>query len=92
MIGTAVIGEGWGRNRAVYYPGLGPFGRWWWNVRSKQTKLALDTPYRPAEGYANWFWGMSPSCVCAMARTVGFRVDAIHYRWHFAYFECTAVN
>jgi hypothetical protein len=88
LIGTAVIGEGLGRNRAVYYPYLPPRRRRWWNYGSNETKFALDTPYQPAADYANWFWGMSPSCVAALLHTAGFAVEHIHYRRHFAYFEC----
>lgn len=88
MIGTAVIGEGLTPNRAVYYPYLGDAARDWWNYGSREMKFALDTPYQPAEGYVNWFWGMSPSCVAALLHTSGLKVEHIHYRRHFAYFEC----
>jgi SAM-dependent methyltransferase len=89
MIGTAVIREGLTRNRAVYYHYQDALSRRWWNFRSKEQKLALDTPYAPGLDYANWFWGMSPSCVAALLQTRGFVVEHIHYRLHFAYFECT---
>lgn len=90
LIGTAVIGEGLMRNRAVYYPYMGPLSRAYWNFRSDQTKLALDTAYNPALGYGNWFWGMSPSCFASLLFTHGFRLENIHYRPHYAFFECVA--
>jgi tetratricopeptide (TPR) repeat protein len=89
MIGTAVVSEGLSLNRAVYYPFMDGFSRSRWRFASRQAKLALDAAYEPSAGYANWFWGTSPSCVAALARTAGFNVDDIHYRRHFAYFECS---
>lgn len=88
LIGTATIGEGFSRNRAVYYPYLDPLSRWYWNYRTRENKVALDCPYDPAADYVNWTWGLAPSCVAALAQTVGFRVVDIHYRWKFSYFEC----
>lgn len=91
MVGTATIGEGFSKNRAVYYPYLPTFWRRFSNYRSPHSKAALDSPYQPRETYANWFWGMSPSCVKSLLHTVGFRVDAIHYRRGFTFFECGSV-
>ena len=89
LIGTAVIGEGFLRNRAVYYPCMDSLTRKWWNYGSKEKKIALDSPYDPSLGYANWFWGMSPSCVASMLYSVGFSILDVHYRRHFAFFECS---
>jgi hypothetical protein len=37
-------------------------------------QTGITTPFEPAQGYSNWFWGMSPSCVTALLETAGFRV------------------
>jgi len=41
-------------------------------------KLGLDTPFVEADGYANWFWLPTPSCVQAMVKLAGFRVREVH--------------
>ena len=30
---------------------------------------------QPSEGYGNWFWGLTPSCLESLLKTAGFRVD-----------------
>ena len=32
-------------------------------------------PSEPEQGYGNYFWGMSPSCVDSLLQTAGFRVE-----------------
>ncbi len=89
LIGSAIIKEGIFRNRAVYYPYLDTLSRKWWNFGSKDRKIALNAPYSPLHSYANWFWGMSPSCIASLLYTNGFDIKNIHYRPHFAFFECS---
>ena len=38
-------------------------------------QAGISTPFDPAEGYGNWFWGLTPSCLRSMLEVVGFRVD-----------------
>ena len=32
-------------------------------------------PFKPAVGYGNWFWGLTPSCLRSMLEVAGFRVE-----------------
>ena len=43
--------------------------------RSRHRKLGLDTAFVPEDGYANWYWAFTPSCVEAMVCTAGFRIS-----------------
>jgi len=36
--------------------------------------VGLSQPFLPKQGYANWVWGMSPSCVREVLRLAGFMV------------------
>jgi len=56
---------------AVFYPFLPKSERKLWS-RGRGIRLGLTTPYEPRQGYGNWFWGMSPSCVEAMLKCAGF--------------------
>jgi SAM-dependent methyltransferase len=68
------------RNMAVYWPGLSERQRRRWS----RQRLGLDRQagitdaYDPGEGYGNWFWGMTPSCVGALLETAGFEVTERH--------------
>src|SRR5262249_44971125 len=66
---------------AVYYPGLSEGDRRIWDVARNHgggKRWGINVPYDPAVGYSNWFWGMTPSCIKAMAETAGFRVEQVH--------------
>jgi SAM-dependent methyltransferase len=80
---------------AVYYPGLSERERRIWDVQRRHgggQRWAINVPYAPAVGYGNWFWGMTPSCIKAMAETAGFRVEEIHTVHPFArVFLCRTV-
>jgi SAM-dependent methyltransferase len=41
-------------------------------------RIGLTTPFEPEGGYANWWWGMSPSAVRAMMEVAGFEVLEEH--------------
>lgn len=44
---------------------------------------AHTEPFDPARGYVNWYWGLTPSAVVAMAQAAGFTVGEQHRtRWH----------
>jgi hypothetical protein len=48
--------------------------------------MGIDTALQPAEGYANWWWAMTPSALAAMLRTTGFEpVTTVRHPF------CTAV-
>jgi methyltransferase family protein len=75
------------RQAAVYYPGLSEKDRQIWDVARSHgggKRWAINLPYDPAVGYSNWFWGMTPSCIKAMAETAGFRVEEVHVLQPFA--------
>jgi hypothetical protein len=48
-----------------------------WNLRSLgvQHQAGISQPFDPKDGYGNWFWGLTPSCLESLLRTAGFRVD-----------------
>jgi SAM-dependent methyltransferase len=62
------------RNMAVYWPFLdGPQRRLWSHHRlGVGAQLGITSAFEPAEGYGNWFWGLTPSAVAAMLETAGF--------------------
>ena len=43
-------------------------------------RLGLDTPFDPAQGYGNWWWGITPSALGAMVEAAGFEVRERHER------------
>lgn len=59
---------------AVFWPGLSeaaraPYARAW-----GPRAMGLATPFQPAQGYANWFWGLTPSALRALVTTAGWEV------------------
>jgi hypothetical protein len=64
-------------NAAVYFPMLDARGRELWNLRSLGLlhQAGISNEFQPSEGYGNWFWGLTPSCLEALLKTAGFRVD-----------------
>jgi len=61
-------------NAAVYYPFLDEKQRKIWN-RGTGLQMAITGPYEPENGYGNWFWGMSPSCIESLLRSAGFFIE-----------------
>lgn len=81
-------------NAAVYYPMLNENGRQLWNLRSLgvQHQSGISNEFQPHEGYGNWLWGLSPSCLMSLLQTAGFRID---FRASEAFAQtvvCTAVD
>jgi len=64
-------------NAAVYFPMLDARGREMWNLKSLGLlhQAGISNEFQPAEGYGNWFWGLTPSCLESLLKTAGFRVD-----------------
>lgn len=63
-------------NAAVYFPALPPAARELWHLKSLGLlhQAGISAPFRPEDGYGNWFWGLTPSCLRSLAETAGFRV------------------
>jgi hypothetical protein len=73
ILNTSTVPEMPGlKNVAVFYPFLEEDQRRLW-ARGNGA-VGLSTPYQPSQGYANWFWGFSHSCLESMLRCAGFRV------------------
>ena len=81
-------------NAAVYYPTFSADQRRLWNLSALglHHQEGISNPFQPAEGYGNWFWGMTPSCVTALLATAGFTVRE-HAPETFSHtFVCTPVD
>jgi hypothetical protein len=92
LLNTASIPEMFGiRNGAIFYPYLPESQRKIWN-RGIGSQKAITGPYEPQEGYANWFWGMTPSCIESLLNVAGFEVvhrSVFNFR---TVFVCQAVS
>jgi hypothetical protein len=64
-------------NAAVYFPMLNAESRALWNLSSLglRHQAGITNEFQPQEGYGNWFWGLTPSCLESLLKTAGFRVD-----------------
>jgi hypothetical protein len=67
-------------NAAVYWPMLSPRDRKLWDLRGLGllNQVGISNAFQPEEGYGNWFWGLTPSCLRALLQTAGFKVE-----WRF---------
>jgi SAM-dependent methyltransferase len=67
------------KNMATFFP-MQPTGRKNpWNTAGKggaASQLAISTEYQPGEGFANNFWGMTPSCIESLLQTAAFEVES----------------
>jgi Methyltransferase domain len=76
LLGTEVIPEVPGIPQAcVFYPGLKEGARRAFAPPSADRRAGLSEPFDPAEGYGNWWWGLSPSALRGMLGATGFAVD-----------------
>ena len=64
-------------NAAVFFPMLGPKDRRLWQLSrlGLRHQAGISDAFRPQDGYGNWFWGLTPSCLRSMLEVSGFRVD-----------------
>ncbi len=64
-------------NAAVYFPMLKPEDRRLWDLRSLgvDRQVGITEGFEPDQGYGNWFWGLTPSCLASLLETAGFRID-----------------
>lgn len=63
-------------NAAVFFPMLTAEARQLWNLTplGLRHQAGISEAFKPEEGYGNWFWGLTPSCLEAMLGCAGFRV------------------
>ena len=78
IIRTSTIPEVRGLpNAAVYFPMLDAKARELWNLKRLGLlhQAGITTEFQPSEGYGNWFWGLTPSCLVSLLQTAGFTVE-----------------
>jgi SAM-dependent methyltransferase len=65
------------KNAAVFWPMLDERSRQFWSLRplGVQHQQGISNAFRPDQGYGNWFWGLTPSCLNSLLDTAGFRVE-----------------
>jgi hypothetical protein len=63
-------------NAAVYFPMLDPSARRIWDLRSLGLlhQAGISNAFDGSQGYGNWFWGLTPSCLVSLLRTAGFSI------------------
>ena len=64
----------WARGATVLYPALDDAERRAYAGAPGGEAVGLTTPYDAQRGYANWFWGITPSALRGMLRVAGFEV------------------
>jgi SAM-dependent methyltransferase len=81
-------------NAAVYFPMLKPHERRLWDLRSLGVprQMGITDGFEPDQGYGNWFWGMTPSCLTSLLQTAGFRVEDRATEAFAQTFICTPVT
>jgi SAM-dependent methyltransferase len=64
-------------NAAVFFPMLDDRARRLWDLRSLGVghQTGITNPYRPEDGYGNWFWGLTPSCLVSLVACAGFQIE-----------------
>jgi hypothetical protein len=72
---------------AVFYPYLDARQRRIWQLDIGEQK-AITEPHEPPEGYGNWFWGITPSCIESALRCAGFQVERQFLRGFSGAFVC----
>jgi hypothetical protein len=80
-------------NAAVYFPMLDAAGRDLWNLKRLGVlhQAGISNEFQPSDGYGNWFWGLTPSCLESLLATAGFRVDVRATEAFAQTVVCTAV-
>jgi hypothetical protein len=63
-------------NAAVYFPMLDEKARRLWNLSSLGVgkQVGITDGFEPDQGYGNFFWGLTPSCLSSLLKTAGFEV------------------
>ena len=80
-------------NVAVFYPMLPEKHRRLWNLSSLglRQQVGISGPFEPQQGYGNWFWGLTPSCVRSLLAAAGFEVQSQATEAFAQTFVCRAV-
>jgi SAM-dependent methyltransferase len=94
ILRTATIPEVEGLPQAaVYFPMLPENARRFWDLSSLGAgpQIGINDAFDPREGYGNWFWGMTPSCVAALLATAGFQVEEHATEAFVDTFVCSAI-
>jgi hypothetical protein len=60
------------RQACVFLPGLDEHDRRTYARAHSGEQVGLTTAFDPARGYANWYWGITPSALAAMTKAAGF--------------------
>lgn len=85
ILGTAVIPELNGiQNGAVFYPYLNSEQSRIWDT-NQGGQLGITEPFDAIQGYGNWIWGFSSSCLESMVKVAGFDVLERHYGRYYSY-------
>lgn len=78
LLRTSTIPEVAGlRNAAVFFPYLDDRSRDLWTLRrlGVAQQVGITNRFDGGDGYGNWFWGLTPSCLTAMLACAGFTVE-----------------
>jgi SAM-dependent methyltransferase len=64
-------------NAAVYFPMMAAKDRRLWNLKplGLMRQAGISDAFSPQEGYGNWFWGLTPSCLVSLLETAGFAIE-----------------
>ncbi len=64
-------------NAAVYFPMMTREARELWNLKRLGVlhQAGISEEFKPEDGYGNWFWGLTPSCLESLLLTAGFNVE-----------------
>jgi hypothetical protein len=64
-------------NAAIYFPMLDTKDRHLWELSGLGVSrmVGVTDAFQPQEGYGNFFWGLTPSCLASLLRTAGFCID-----------------
>jgi hypothetical protein len=81
-------------NAAVFFPMLSAKDRCLWQLASLglRHQAGISNEFQPSEGYGNWFWGLTPSCLRSLLELAGFRVDEQHDEPFAETMICTPVE
>lgn len=73
IVGTETLPELPGvPNACVFYPGLEARDRLPFSGPEEAERVGLSGPFDPAQGYGNWWWGITPSALRGMISAAGF--------------------
>jgi hypothetical protein len=81
-------------NSAIYYPMLKPEERKLWDLRSLGVgrQVGITDGFEPRQGYGNWFWGLTPSCLASLLESAGFAIEHRASEPFAQTFICQAVS